>query len=158
MRASLFASSKNSNLSVAVEVVHVALFLVRDSESLRLRCRRPVPRSATLGRGVLQRRLRIPTLDFQTESLCHSLPRSISVVSVCLARGLADHELAEYGTLCAGSRASPYLGGCAIFARAATTNQHFTPKGVIILPQTTIRFRDNHSPSQLLSGHKCPCN
>jgi hypothetical protein len=29
LRASLFASSKNSNLSVAVEVVHIALFLVK---------------------------------------------------------------------------------------------------------------------------------
>ena len=128
MRASLFASSKNSNLSVAVEVVHVALFLVRDSESLRLRCRRPVPRSATLGRGVLQRRLRIPTLDFQTESLCHSLPRSISVVSVCLA----DHELAEYGTLCAGSHASPYLGGCAIFARGFPSNDQSTVINILL--------------------------
>ena len=105
-------------IQTSAEVVHVALFLV--SESLR-RCRRPVPRSATLGRGVLQRRLRIPTLDFQTESLCHSfpqsLPRSVSVGRVCLAE---RRITARYA--CAGSRASPYLGGCAIFARGFPRN------------------------------------
>jgi hypothetical protein len=129
VRASLFASSKNSNLSVAVEVVHVALFLVRDSESLRLRCRRPVPRSATLGRGVLQRRLRIPTLDFQTESLCHSLPqslpRSVSVDRVCLAERRTIELTARY-VVYAQVHAHRLIWVDAPFSRAvspATTNQ-----------------------------------
>ena len=129
MRASLFAPSKDSNLSVAVEVVHVALFLVRDSESLRLRCRQPIFRSATLGRGVLQRRLRIPTLDFQTESLCHSLPRtlprSVSVDGVCLGTFLRRFtRIALFGWMRTWFPQQRPING----------NKHFITPFVVVLP------------------------